>query len=114
MHEEPDFNEITKEWHGSLQSYVIGLGISLFLTGLAYLIAFARHSISREVVVLTLIGLAAFQGVAQVLFFLHVGEELKPRWETMLLFFMVLVLLIIVIGSIWIMTNLNHRLMSTM
>ncbi|MFC2049483.1 cytochrome o ubiquinol/quinol oxidase subunit IV [Chlamydiota bacterium] len=111
MHKEPDFNEIQKEWHGTLQAYLIGLGASLFLTGAAYLLVIARAFITREVILLSLIGLAAFQATAQVLFFLHVGEEAKPRWETLVFLFMLLVLLIVVVGTLWIMSDLNHRLM---
>jgi len=111
MHQEPDYNEITKEWHGSLQSYFIGFGTSLLLTGIAYLIALARGSISREVVVLTLAGLAICQAIAQVLFFLHVGEEPKPRWQTLVFLFMVLVLLIVLLGTWWIIFDLNERVM---
>jgi cytochrome o ubiquinol oxidase subunit IV len=111
MHKEPDFDEIQKEWHGSLQSYLIGLGASLIFTFAAFLLVLARAAVTREVVIFTLIGLAAMQAIAQVLFFLHVGEEAKPRWETMVFLFMVLVLLIIVGGTLWIMTDLNRRVM---
>ena len=112
MHREPDFNEIRKEWHGSLQAYLIGFGLSLLLTFAAFLLVLYRSQVTREVVILTLIGLALMQAIAQVLFFLHVGEEAKPRWETMVFLFMVLILLIIVGGTLWIMTNLNHRVMN--
>ncbi len=112
MHKEPDLNEIQKEWHGSMQAYLIGLGASLLLTLVAFLVVWARSSITREVVIFTLLGLAAAQATAQVLFFLHVGEEAKPRWETLVFLFTVLVLLIVVVGTLWIMTDLNNRLMS--
>lgn len=111
MHKEPDFNEIQKEWHGSLQAYLIGFGASIILTVVAFLVVWARTSITREVVIFTLLGLAAAQATAQVLFFLHVGEEAKPRWETLIFLFTTLVLLIIVAGSLWIMADLDSRVM---
>ena len=42
------------------------------------------------------------------------GQEAKPRWETLIFCFMVLILLIIVIGSLWIMNDLNERVMPEM
>jgi cytochrome o ubiquinol oxidase operon protein cyoD len=50
----------------------------------------------------------------QLRFFLHLGQEAKPRWETMIFYFMVLVLLIIALGSLWIMHDLEERVMSNM
>lgn len=111
MHKEPDFNEIQKEWHGSLQAYLIGFGASIILTVVAFLVVWMRTTMTREVVIFTLLGLAAAQATAQVLFFLHVGEEAKPRWETLVFLFTVLVLLIIVAGSLWIMADLDSRVM---
>ena len=63
---------------------------------------------------LPLVSLAFVQAIAQLLFFLHVGQEAHPRWETLIFCFMVLVLLIIAIGSLWIMHDLNDRVMSDM
>lgn len=112
MHKEPDFNEITKEWHGSMNAYLMGLILSVLLTAAAFLLVWVKISINRQVLIFTLIGLAAAQATAQVLFFLHVGEEAKPRWETVVFLFTILVLLIIVVGSLWIMADLNNRLMN--
>jgi len=47
-------------------------------------------------------------------FFLHVGEEAKPRWEIISFYFMVVVLFIVVLGTLWIMFDLNTRVMSGM
>lgn len=54
--------------------------------------------------------LALAQFLAQLYFFLHLGRETKPRWKLLVLGFMILVVLIIVVGSIWIMYNLNYRM----
>ena len=54
------------------------------------------------------------QAIVQLIFFLHIGQEAKPHWETVVFCFTVLVLLIIVIGSLWIMYDLDYRLMPRM
>lgn len=112
MHEEPNLVETQKEWHGSLQSYLIGFGASILLTAASFAFAIAYGETPHIAVILTLIGLGLMQAVAQLLFFLHIGQEPKPRWETIVFLFMGLVLFIVVIGSLWIMTDLNNRLMS--
>jgi cytochrome o ubiquinol oxidase operon protein cyoD len=113
MHHEDSLKEIKKEWHGSLKSYVIGLITSLILTTLSFLLVLT-HALSAIILVYTLIGLAITQAIAQLLLFLHVGQEEKPRWEALTFYFMLLVLFIIAIGSIWIMYDLNNRTMLNM
>jgi cytochrome o ubiquinol oxidase operon protein cyoD len=55
--------------------------------------------------------LALVQAAVQFLFFLHLGREFKPRWNLLVFSFMALVLLILVFGSLWIMYNLDTRMM---
>lgn len=105
--------EIKKEWHGTFKSYVIGFIVSVLLTAASFLMVILKLFTGR-LLIYTLIGLALVQAIIQLLFFLHVGQEAKPRWETVVFYFMVMVLLIIAFGSIWIMNDLNDRVMSNM
>lgn len=105
--------EMQKEWHGTFKTYLAGFIASLFLTGVSFFLVITKP-ISGEILIHTLIGLALLQAICQLRFFLHVGEEAKPRWETVVFFFMVLILLIICIGTLWIMHDLNQRVMSNM
>jgi heme/copper-type cytochrome/quinol oxidase subunit 4 len=45
----------------------------------------------------------------QLIFFVHLDQERKPRWNLMVLLFAVLVVVIICFGSLWIMKNLNYH-----
>lgn len=105
--------ETKKEWHGTFKSYVIGLGASLLLTSISFVLVIAKL-FSGKILVYLLMTLAVLQAIVQLLFFLHVGQEAKPRWETMAFCFTVLVVLIILIGSLWIMNNLDERMMPNM
>lgn len=105
--------EMQKKWHGTLQSYLTGFILSIILTGTAFFLAWARP-FPEYPLIFSLIALGILQALAQVLFFLHVGKESKPRWETLVFLFMILVLLIVVIGSLWIMFDLHHRVMPHM
>lgn len=113
MHHELSLREIKKEWHGSLKAYVKGFITSIVLTAASFLLVITK-ALTGPILIYTLIGLALIQALCQLLFFLHVGEEPKPRWETLVFYFMVLILLIVAIGSIWIMHDLDERMMINM
>lgn len=99
--------------HGSVKSYVIGFIISIALTLLAYFLV-ERHILSGSTLLGTIVTLAFVQAIIQLFFFLHLGEDKKPYWNFIVFLFMVLVLLIIVLGSLWIMYDLDYRLMTPM
>jgi cytochrome o ubiquinol oxidase operon protein cyoD len=113
MNQDLSLQEIKKEWHGSLKSYAIGFIISFLLTSASFLIV-VFNVLSGKNLVFTLVYLALVQAFVQLRFFLHLGQEAKPRWETMIFFFMFVILLIIVGGSLWIMQDLNDRMMIDM
>ena len=102
--------EIQKEWHGSYRAYAIGFIGSLLFTLLSFFLVLSQTLIGAPLVY-TLSGLSLTQAILQFVFFLHVGQEPKPKWETVLFAFMILVLLIIVLGTLWIMHDLNDRVM---
>lgn len=113
MSHEPDLKEIQKEWHGTLHHYVWGFLASLLLTFAAYFLVITK-ALEGLPLIITVITLGLVQAVVQLFLFLHLGKESKPRWETMMFLFMVLVLLIIVLGSLWIMFDLDSRMMGGM
>jgi len=97
------------------RNYLIGFSLSLVLTMAAYLLT--QHHLdtghtypSDNAMRYLLIGLALVQLMVQLYFFLHLGREQKPRWRSMTAVFAVTIVLILVIGSIWIMDNLNYRM----
>lgn len=110
MNHHPSLREIKSHWHGTFKAYAIGFFGSLALTGISFLLV-VTETLSGENLILALVGLALTQALLQLLFFLHLGQEARPRWETAIFFFMVLILLIIVLGSLWIMNDLNARMM---
>lgn len=104
---------IKKEWHGSYKHYAIGFFGSALLTALSFFFVIGGF-IKGSALIYTITVLALIQAIIQVRYFLHVGEEPKPKWETGIFFFMVLVLLIVIVGTLWIMYDLNERVMSGM
>lgn len=103
---------------GSVKNYVIGFVLSVSLTLLAYFLVqdhvSSNHSThAHNTLLLAVMGLAGLQLIVQLVYFLHLGHESKPRWNLALFGFMTLMVLIIVIGSLWIMDNLNYNMMNS-
>ncbi|WP_341280440.1 cytochrome o ubiquinol oxidase subunit IV [Paenibacillus sp. FSL H8-0537] len=90
------------ETHGSMKSYVIGFVLSIILTIIPIVIVM-NGMLSKQLTVIVILIMAALQFVVQLLFFMHLRDEEKPRYNTMALIFGLVILLTIVAGSIWIM-----------
>ena len=93
----------------SLKSYVTGFVWSIGLTLVAYDLVTQNH-FSHTALIATIVALALLQAVIQLLYFLHLGTETKPRWKLVVFLFMLMVVVILVFGSLWIMNNLNYRM----
>jgi cytochrome o ubiquinol oxidase subunit IV len=94
---------------GSLRSYIAGFVSAIVLTLVAFAVA-AKRSVMGNRLIAILLGLALIQFVLQLISFLHVGRESKPRWKQLVLLMMIVVVLILVFGSIWVMYSLNYRM----
>ncbi|MBB3110404.1 cytochrome o ubiquinol oxidase operon protein cyoD [Paenibacillus phyllosphaerae] len=89
--------------HGSLKSYVIGFVLSIVLT-IIPLVLVLNDIVEGTAAKVVLLVTAFLQFVVQLVFFMHLKEESKPRYNLMSLLLGVLLVLTIVIGSVWIMT----------
>lgn len=95
----------------TLASYITGFILSLVMTLAAYLLVTHRNY-SNVVIITAIITLALVQFFVQLFFFLHLGKETRPRWKLLVFGFMTTTVFIIVFGSLWIMSNLNGRMMN--
>jgi cytochrome o ubiquinol oxidase operon protein cyoD len=113
MSEERSLKQIQRDWPQTLRLYVIGFVGSLLLTGISFSLA-AFELFPTKVLIAVLIFLALAQAYVQLVFFMHLGKEEKPRWMMLVFYFMILVVLIVALGSLWIIGDLNHRVMPEM
>ena len=86
---------------GSYASYGLGYLLCLGLTLAAYFSASYAIAVSTGLL----------QIIVQLILFLHLNSEKRPRWNLIVFLFMVLIAAILVIGSLWIMANLDYRMM---
>lgn len=90
------------------KSYVIGFILSVVTTLLAYFFV-VNELWSKEALVYIVMAIAVVQLIVQVVFFLHIGRG--SRWKLITFIFTLMVVIIVVVGSIWIMDNLNYNMM---
>lgn len=95
-----------------LRSYISGLLLSSALTLAAYFpvlkhITTNHHTLSHGTILLIILPLAVLQLIVQLFFFLHMG---KSRWNFSTFIPTIILILILVVGSLWIMNHLNHNM----
>jgi cytochrome o ubiquinol oxidase operon protein cyoD len=93
-----------------LVTYSTGFLLSIGLTLLAYFLVVNKFVSTRYTIILIFI-LAIIQLFVQLIFFLHLGRGQQSLWRWVALGFGVLVVLIVGVGSLWIMDHLNYNMM---
>lgn len=86
----------------SLKTYVTGFLLSIILT-IIPLVVVMYNLLESTATYIVLIAAAILQFVVQLIFFMHLRDEEKPRYNLLALIFGLIILLTIIIGSIWIM-----------
>lgn len=94
----------------TLAKYSIGFLLSLAVTLAAYVLV-VRDLASGMTMLVTLTGLALLQMIIQLVYFLHLNEEQRPRYRVISFVFMFAMLLIVVVGTLWIMHHLDYNMM---
>ena len=91
------------------RAYAVGFVLSLVLTITAYFLTTNRVLPEPSAIVVLLV-LACVQFIVQLLCFLHLDSS-GSRERLVILLSALVVVLILVSGSLWIMFNLNQRMM---
>jgi cytochrome o ubiquinol oxidase operon protein cyoD len=104
---------IRPENQGTLKFYMLGFILCILLTLAAYFLVTEKLLTSWSLIS-TILGLGFIQMTVQLIFFMHLAGENNPHWNLLVFFFMVMVLVIVVFGSMWIMYNVNYREMPPM
>jgi cytochrome o ubiquinol oxidase operon protein cyoD len=100
----------TESVPAAIRGYVIGLGLAAVLT-IASFWADGTGLIYGPGVPVALMALAVAQMGVHLVFFLHVTSGPDNTNNVMALAFGVLIVALVMIGSLWIMSHLNHNLM---
>lgn len=96
--------------HGSVKEYVVGLFLSIVLTVVPFSIIMFDLMTGTPAVIVILV-CAVAQVLVQLVFFLHMNTSSEQLWNTTSAVFVVVLVAILIIGSIWIMAHLNHNML---
>src|SRR5262247_694517 len=95
-----------------VRGYLVGLGLSVLATVVAFLLP-GTSLVWQPSIPAALIVLAIAQMGVHIVFFLHITTRPDSVNNVMALAFGVFVVFVLIIGSVWIMTNLNDNMMPT-
>ena len=96
--------------HGSVREYIAGLALSIVLTLIPFgLVMYGDWSSALVLAIILLCAVA--QVFVQLVFFLHMNTSSEQIWNTTSAVFIVLIVAVVVLGSIWIMQHLNHNML---
>ena len=101
----------TGESKGSFKSYTAGLIVSIILTGIAFGMVMQGRGMPRGAVFAVIFAAAMVQILVHLRYFLHLDASSSSRWNVMALVFTLLIMILFVGGTLWIMYDLNYRMM---
>jgi cytochrome o ubiquinol oxidase operon protein cyoD len=93
-----------------IRGYLIGLGLSVLATVVAFYLA-GTSLVWQPSIPAALIVLAIAQIGVHIVFFLHITTRPDSMNNLMALTFGVFVVFVLIVGSVWIMTHLNSNMM---
>ena len=96
--------------HGSVKEYVAGLIYSIILTVIPFAMVMMDLG-SPQLKVAVILICAVAQILVQLVFFLHMNTSSEQMWNTTSAVFIVVIVAIILVGSLWIMEHLNHNML---
>lgn len=103
-------DQTAENYRRDLHSYFWGIGLALALTMVPFALVYWK-AMSPFGLCIAIGAFALVQMVVHFRFFLHIDPPRQKRDDLLLILFSGLVILIMVSGTIWIMTNLAARMM---
>ncbi len=96
--------------NGSVKTYLTGFILSIILTVIPFWMVM-NGSASKAAILGVVLVMAVVQILVHLVCFLHMNTSSEERWNLVAFVFTVLIIAILVVGSIWIMWNLNQNMM---
>lgn len=95
----------------SVRPYVTGFVLALVLTAIPFALV-VTHVLPATTTLVIIAILAVIQVAVHLRYFLHIDLDETPRENILALVFAAVLIFIMVGGSLWIMLDLNARMMS--
>ena len=95
---------------GSLKSYLVGFVLCLILTAVPFALVMSG-AFSPVILLIGIFGAGVVQIFVHLHYFLHLDASSGAGWNLPALIFTLVIMIIFIGGSIWIMYDLNYRMM---
>ena len=113
-HHGDDHHHESGEDHGSFKSYMIGFILSVILTAIPFWLVMGDVLENRTATVILIMVFGVIQVFVHMIYFLHMNTKSQGGWTFMSLLFTLVVVMIALVGSLWVMYNMNKHMMPTM
>ncbi|THU02543.1 cytochrome o ubiquinol oxidase subunit IV [Lampropedia puyangensis] len=97
--------------HGTLKDYVVGFVLAVILTVIPFWLVMGDVLDSKTATVGWILAFAVVQVIVHVVYFLHMKPNTEGGWSFMAMIFTIITLVIALVGSIWVMRNLEEHMM---
>lgn len=97
--------------HGTMGSYMIGFGLSVFLTAIPFWLVMTGYFANPQTTALIIMAFAVVQIVVHMIYFLHMNGKVEGGWTMMAMIFTLILVAIMLTGSLWVMYHLNSNMM---
>lgn len=100
--------------HGSMGQLMTGFVLAAILTIIPFALVMSEVEMNRTLLIGIVMVLAAVQIVVHLVYFLHVNRHAEQGWTVAGTLLSVIILAIIIVGSLWVMHNMNVNMMPEM
>lgn len=95
----------------SAREYLNGFVLSVALTAIPFWLVMAKVVPSSTVAAVVILLFAAVQVVVHMVYFLHMNSKSEGGWNLLALIFTAVLVVIVLVGSLWVMHHLNTNMM---
>jgi len=97
--------------HGTLKGYLTGFILSVILTAIPFWLVMDDVFADQRVTAFVIMAFAAVQIVVHMIYFLHMNTRSEGGWTMLALIFTIVMVVIVLVGSLWVMYHLNINMM---
>ena len=115
-HHEHAHHDHHDDGHGeiTLRGYLTGFILAVILTVVPFWLVMGNVLESSGMTALVILAIGAVQMVVHIVYFLHMSPSAEGGWNLLALIFTVIIVVIALVGSIWVMYNLDTNMMPDM
>lgn len=97
--------------HGSLREYLIGFFLSVVLTAVPFWLVMGDVLPGKVATVAIILVFAVVQMLVHMVYFLHLNTRSEGGWNMLAIIFTLVLVVITIAGSLWVMYNMNEKMM---